>query len=158
MKKYYVYEIVNLMGTIEYVGETTMPKRRFYSHTKIAPKKGLGAGKFYKRLDVFMNIVSEFDNKKDAFDYQCNLQLEYGIDTDRVVLKRNGFKEAHTHFGHRFAIPIIAYNKYGKYVGEYKSTSEAANKLGICQPSISNVINGKIKHAKGYTFFRKIVK
>jgi predicted GIY-YIG superfamily endonuclease len=106
MKKWYVYEIVNLMGTVEYVGETTMPKRRFYSHIKIAPKKGIGAGKFYKRSDVFMNIVCEFDNRKDAYNYQCELQSEYGIDTDRIILKRNGFKNGNNapNLGKKFSI------------------------------------------------------
>ena len=81
MKKYYVYEIVNLMGTVEYVGETMYPKRRWDSHTCNA-KKGGGAGKFYNRSDVFMNIVIEFNNRREALDYQYQLQREYCIKTD----------------------------------------------------------------------------
>ena len=30
-----------------------------------------------------MNIVSEYETKKEAFDHQCELQKEYGLITDR---------------------------------------------------------------------------
>ena len=85
MKKYYVYEIVNLMGTVEHVGETTMPKQRWYNH------KGVN-GKFYKRADVFMNIINEFDNRKDAYEHQCILQKEYNLITDKEHF--NNFKSS----------------------------------------------------------------
>ena len=71
MKKYYVYEIVNLMGTIEYVGESINAIERFKQHK---------LGKFYKRPDVFLNIVAEFNNRKDAYEYQCELQKKYGLE------------------------------------------------------------------------------
>ena len=45
---YYIYEIVNLLGTVEYVGETNNPKLRFINHKC---KNGL----FYKRQDILMN-------------------------------------------------------------------------------------------------------
>ena len=173
MKKWYVYEIINLMGTVEYVGETTMPKRRFYSHTKIAPKKGLGAGKFYNRSDIFMNIVCEFDNRKDAFEYQCDLQYQYGLETDKVKLKRNGFQKGHNKgvvrnpygnpYGNKYANgapkkSIFAFNKQGKFIGEYKSVTQASIMLGLKQPAISMVLRQTRNHAKGYTFQYKIVK
>jgi predicted GIY-YIG superfamily endonuclease len=143
MKKYYVYEIVNLMGTIEYVGETTNPKHRFGNHKR--KLRSPGSGRFGNRSDIFMNIVKEFDNKLDAFNYQCELQKEYGLkpDTERIGNIR---------------IAIIAYDKSGKFIGEYDSTTIAANSLNIKQPAISYVINGKRKHAKGYTFQHKVVK
>jgi predicted GIY-YIG superfamily endonuclease len=75
MKKYYVYELYNQMGTIEYVGETTNPLSRWYNHKSIN-------GKFYNRLDIKMHIVKEFDNRRDAWYYQCELQSEYKITTD----------------------------------------------------------------------------
>jgi len=88
MKKWYVYELYNELGSIEYVGETIDPATRFYSHTKRRPVlkkdgKPNGHGKFYKRLDIHMNIVKEFDNKRDAWNYQCELQEEYQFKTDR---------------------------------------------------------------------------
>ena len=80
MKKWYVYEIVNLMGTVEYVGETIVPKQRFKHHR---------FNKFKKRQDLVYNIVAEFDNRQDAFEFQCKLQSEYGIETDYNKLRNN---------------------------------------------------------------------
>ncbi len=85
MKKWYVYELVNLMGTVEYVGESINPKRRLYQHTKEKPSPVGGKGRFYGRDDIFINIVKEFDNKKDAWNYQCELQNQYGLFSDRQL-------------------------------------------------------------------------
>ena len=79
MKKY-VYELYNLLGTVEYVGETINPKDRFRKHTKSK------AGKFYGRADIQMNVVKDFDNKKEAYSYQCKLQKHYGLKTDIDLL------------------------------------------------------------------------
>jgi hypothetical protein len=32
-----------------------------------------------------MNVVKEFDNRKDAYLYQCQLQKEYGLITDSEI-------------------------------------------------------------------------
>lgn len=82
MKKYYVYELYNQMGTIEYVGETVNPKGRLKVHKCIA-------GKFHKRNDIRMYIVKDFDNRKDAYNYQCELQIQYGFVTDYKVRTKN---------------------------------------------------------------------
>lgn len=74
MKKY-VYELVNLMGTVEHVGETFYPKKRLSDHCG-------KNGKFYQRQDISMHIVEEFDDIQKAWDYQCKLQEEYGLITD----------------------------------------------------------------------------
>ena len=87
MKKYYVYELVNLMGTVEYVGETTNPKSRFSNHKTKSNKVRGGGGKFKNRADIFFNIVKEFDTKEEAYDYQCKLQKEYGFETDLEKMK-----------------------------------------------------------------------
>ena len=83
MKTHYVYELYNLLGTIEYVGETTTPKHRFTQHK--SSNQSSGNGKFYNRTDISMNIVKEFTNKKDAYSYQCQLQKEYGLITDSEI-------------------------------------------------------------------------
>ena len=82
MKKYSVYELINLMGSVEYVGETTRPEARFAEHIKYKSDKCSGKGKFYGRSDITMNIAAEFDNRKDAWNFQCELQSDYGIKTD----------------------------------------------------------------------------
>jgi predicted RNA-binding Zn-ribbon protein involved in translation (DUF1610 family) len=32
-----------------------------------------------------MNIVTNFDNRKEAYNYQCDLQKEYGLKTDKEI-------------------------------------------------------------------------
>lgn len=88
MKKYYVYELYNLLGTIEYVGESTRPIQRFANHIKHKPIERTGIGKFYQRSDLSLNIAYEFDTKRQAWKYQCKLQKEYGLITDSERLQR----------------------------------------------------------------------
>jgi hypothetical protein len=99
MKKYYVYELYNLLGTIEYVGQTGNPIERFNKHTTRKPqlnKNGeisSSSGKFYRRTDITMNIVKEFDNRKDAREFEYQLQKEYGLKADRDIHKCNTFRK-----------------------------------------------------------------
>jgi predicted GIY-YIG superfamily endonuclease len=72
---WHVYELYNLVGTVEWVGESMELKGRLRQHKS-------KNGKFYGRADIQMNVVKEFDNKKDAWDYQCQLQNYYGLKTD----------------------------------------------------------------------------
>jgi predicted GIY-YIG superfamily endonuclease len=79
MKTHYVYELYNLVGTIEYVGETIDTKRRFQNHIKSK------IGKFYGRTDISINVVKGFDIRKDAYQHQCQLQKQYGLITDSEI-------------------------------------------------------------------------
>ena len=92
IRKKYVYQLVNENNIVEYVGESFNPHSRFKQHTKkkFRPKKG--CGKFYGRTDLSLQILAEFENHKEAFDYQCQLQTKYfGID-DRERARENGIK------------------------------------------------------------------
>ena len=88
MRKWYVYELINLVGTVEWVGETVRPKERFANHIKHKPCKGNGIGLFYGRCDLSMHIVKEFYSKKEAYEYQIQLQKQYGLQTDIDKLYR----------------------------------------------------------------------
>ena len=88
---YYVYELINLMGTVEYVGETSNPPYRFIQHTTIKPrKKESGHGQFYLRLDISMNIVEIYPTKKEARKIEEELQIYWGLKTDRSKNSRKG--------------------------------------------------------------------
>lgn len=99
---YYVYELVNLLGTVEHVGQTVRPRKRFWEHTKAKPN-GRGKGKFYRRLDISMHIVSTFETKSEALQAEYDLQIQWGLPTDRETnqgskqgnskLKENQVKE-----------------------------------------------------------------
>ena len=85
MKKWYVYELFNLVGTIEYVGYTNNPKRRLNQHLS-KPSSRSGHSKFYGRSDIQMNVVKEFDNKKETLIEEAFLQKYYGLKTTVELL------------------------------------------------------------------------
>jgi predicted GIY-YIG superfamily endonuclease len=149
MKKWYVYELINLMGTIEYVGETERPNERFYQHTKVKPiKNKSGFGKFYGRQDIIINIVSEFNNKKQAFNYQCELQSQYGFETDLIKCKKSANIS-----GNNKSKRIICFLPCKTIViGEYNSINEASRLLGISVGLIHKVLNKQRNHTHGYVF------
>jgi len=79
MKVWHVYELVNSNGIVEYVGESMNLKGRLKKHKS-------KAGKFNGRTDIEINIVKTFDIRRDAWDYQCILQKQYGFKTDSEIL------------------------------------------------------------------------
>ncbi len=85
---YYVYEMVNLLGTVEWVGKTDNPTRRFIQHTKWIPLSKNRNGRFYKRQDVFMNVVKEFEIKKEALRYEYFLQEFWGFVPENLKTPR----------------------------------------------------------------------
>jgi hypothetical protein len=120
----FVYELFNLMGTIEYVGETCNPKRRFKEHTRNKPLKP-GLGKFYGRADIIMNVLKQFDNRKDAYQYQCKLQNEYGLISDVEVFNKN-FRNGHSGYAHseesKVKMRLARLGKPSNNLGKFKKT------------------------------------
>jgi predicted GIY-YIG superfamily endonuclease len=114
MKKWYVYELINTMGTVEYVGESTNPKTRLRAHK-------CKNGKFHKRADIILHIVETFDNKVEAFEYQCHLQKEYGFLSD--VQKRNKIR-----IGKKHSVETI--NKISKSMQGRKLTEQHKKNIG----------------------------
>ena len=55
---------------------------------------------FYGRQDISMHIVEEFDNKTDAWFFQCKLQKEWGFksdaETNSEARKGNQFSKGNT--------------------------------------------------------------
>ena len=161
MKKYYVYELVNNSGEVEYVGQTYRPKRRFWDHTKSKATIS-GTGKFYGRQDLMMYIVNEFDNVKDARLYEGQLKLSYGMEwiereTGIRLAKKYATAEAAKHMALANRKPILVYKKDGSFVGEYASSSEFSRVLGIKPGHVLRVVDGKglRKSVKGYIIKKK---
>lgn len=139
MKKYYVYELINLYGTIEDVGETYRPEFRMNQHTRI---KGHCHGKYYGRQDLIMNIVAEFDNRKDARKLETELKLSYGLqrtERDRDIKNLNNPPKI-----------TLVYKTDGTFVGEYESLNECVRKLELSLGNAYMVCSGKSKQTKGY--------
>ena len=84
---YKVYKIVNVDGVVEYVGQTNNPKRRFKDHTCVDPKHR-GSGKFYKRTDVHMEIISECETKVLARAEEVKWQIFYNVIDHNYIPQR----------------------------------------------------------------------
>ena len=103
MKTYKVYEIINSLGTIEWVGVSYRPEYRFGQHTRTP------SGRFYSRQDLIINIVAEFNDRKNALELEEQLQIKYKLQTDR---SKKGFKTG--------AASSVSGKKNGKILGRLK--------------------------------------
>ena len=137
--KYFVYEIVNIMGTIEYVGETYDIEQRFLNHIS-------KSGKFYKRQDIIINIVAEFPTKKEAYAYQCKLQNEYGWSSD-LDKTASGARDAKRK-------SILCFDAAtNTLIKEYDAMCDAAKELNVYNAQIHRVLKGKhVEALKNYIF------
>lgn len=81
------------------------------------------------------------------------LKEKYGID----YMKSNWAK-ARISAIQKTSTPVLAYDKLGNFIGEYKSTHDAGGELNVWQQNICHVLKGRIKQTGGYTFKYKIVK
>ena len=134
ISKWFVYTITNTQNEVEYVGCTSKPNHRWYRHTY--KWIGAGNGRFYNRTDVKMNIVKEFDTKREALDFEEQLKFELGL----------------SHLSERIGtelmqpLKVIAYSAInGNQIGIFNSISEAARKLDVGFRSISSNIKGRCK-------------
>jgi len=172
MKEYKVYTITEKKtNNILYVGETGLPiNKRLNCH--VAHTKYAGSGKFAgRRNEIEMNVIKIFSTKSEAYTYQCELQKQYGFETDaeklmKITTDSNGnllmlSKEAQERKRktqiEKYGVPIIAYDKKtGALVNEYESISEAAINLKIDVGNLNRCINGiRYKSVGGFIFRKK---
>ena len=78
---HHLYELINSLGTVEYVGISCNPKSRYYYHTKAKPKSSndCSRGKFYGRQDLFLHIVNTFTDRSEALRQEGELKSHYGF-------------------------------------------------------------------------------
>jgi predicted GIY-YIG superfamily endonuclease len=162
---YQVYELLNLHGTVEYVGVTKNPKRRMYQHTKTKPH-GKTGGRFYGRQDLIMNIVKQFDNIKEANLFEGELKLFWGlpwtenenriksgvsrrkIKKPKVKIYENGV----SHPGFKARKILLQYDTNNQLIKEWKSATDASNTLNINLSNISSAALGNCNTAGGYVW------
>jgi predicted GIY-YIG superfamily endonuclease len=151
MKNNIVYKIKEKKtDKVIYIGETNRPHFRWNIHTS-------NQGSF-NRNEHYMDVIDEypFANKKDAFNYQCELQKLYGLKTDYETLKinaTNGALATNRIFNETGKLyrPVLAYcYKTDKLIGEFYSTREAERKLNVS--NINKVLHNKAKRAGAYYF------
>jgi predicted GIY-YIG superfamily endonuclease len=86
-KIYYVYELINLLGTVEYVGMSSNPKKRLWQH-KAKKGNSTGVGYFQGRQDLLMNIIKTFNNKREALDFEHEMQIFWGLETSKEKISK----------------------------------------------------------------------
>ncbi len=129
---YYVYELVNLMGGVEYVGKTKRPKIRFYEHTELK-LNGHGNGKFYKRQDISMHIVATYATEEEALQTEYELQKFWGFPTDRSKNTKNG----------QYKLTEDQVREIKILLTQKISRAEIARRFGVAPATISFIKQGK---------------
>ena len=84
---WYLYEIINLYGSIEWVGVTYRPEYRWKQHTQVRPhpEKLTGYGRFWGRTDLRMAIVDIYTDRKEALRKEIELKTEYGLEIGELA-------------------------------------------------------------------------
>lgn len=162
--KHYVYVLMNEYGIVEYVGQTNNTNTRMRNHMGKQTYTNTGIvhnGKFNGRTDLTIEVVKEFDKRKDALNYEGELKMQLGFEwTEKTgrskagkITSDNGFLALQRELQKQ---KISAYCKYTQnHMGTYSSQSECAKELGLQQGMISECLLGKRKSTKGYTFKRE---
>jgi predicted GIY-YIG superfamily endonuclease len=82
-RSYYTYELINFLGTIEYVGQSYRPEYRFRQHTLTK------SGKFFGRQDLYLHVVAEYPTRKEALLAEGQLKAEHHLEwTERTHLQK----------------------------------------------------------------------
>jgi predicted GIY-YIG superfamily endonuclease len=124
----HVYELINTQGIAEHVGETENIKRRFYQHTTSK------TGKFYGRTDLFLRVVNSFDTKKEAYEFQNELQKFWGLTPDNRKMARIGEENPKTKLTNEQVIEIR--KRYVKGKG-----AELGREFGVSRIVIGRIVN-----------------
>lgn len=144
---YYVYELVNLMGGVEWVGRTIRPEVRFHEHTKMKPRPKTGHGKFFGRQDISMHIVATYATKAESCQAEFELQKSWGFETDREKhINGNQAKGSK----HKLAkLDESKVRQIKSLLVQKVSCAEIARRFGVSALCIGSIKHGKSwKHVK----------
>ena len=86
-----VYKIINDQEIVEHVGMTANIEDRFIKHTKRKPSPG--EGKFYKRTDVRLEVISEWATRREARKAEVYWQNHYNVLDGGGYNRRNRTRE-----------------------------------------------------------------
>jgi len=145
MKKYTIYAIETLKGTIIYVGQTTQKvEYRYNKHLKM---KKLNPNK-HKLTVLHETHDREVSDELETFYIKKFNTVQKGLN---ITLGRGakGLKNPNGCFTSEEQYKKVLCIETGKV---YKSAKECADEMGLLRSGISMVCNGKRKTHKGYTF------
>jgi len=134
----YVYELINEIGIVEYVGTANDPEFRYRRHVYYKPNIKSNTGKFYQRFDLKLNVVKNFTTKSEAWHYQCKLQKEYGLVTDAEKLGWPGNNK-------KFTFEIVEEIRLKYQTGNYTIKALAQEYLVTSHPIRMIILNRTYK-------------
>jgi len=130
---WYVYELRNESGKIEYVGVSIQPKKRFRFHTTARPRNDNGCGYFFGRTDLKLNIVGEYNIKELALAEEGRLKI---LNNFEWTEKTKGY------YNRKFTAEQIDEIK-AKYIPWKYSTHMLAKEYNVGVSTIKRIINQK---------------
>lgn len=140
MKTYYVYELVNQEGKVEYIGETKRLKGRFKQHHSTQ-------GKFNGRTDLKIKVIKEFNTRKEAREFEGEHKIKNGFEWTEYTKNIKGGKiigKYNVESGHLDRIRTIE----GSIKGGTKGGAIAKQTGQIYKLGKSNIQNGVLDKAR----------
>lgn len=133
-KNIYVYTLIDtLTNKVVYVGETIDIKRRWLEHTRYN----------FPRSTTDLEVIAEFDKRKDALSLEAELKHKYGIPHTEALRAGHWNKPK----------PIVVHKKdTNEWVGEYYCVQDAVRRLDLTKCCVYHALAGRTTHHKGYTF------
>ena len=175
-----IYKITNLVNNKFYIGSSKNIKYRWAAHLCQLRKNkhinfylqssfNLHKEKNFKFETLEQCLISDLITKEQYWidtllpEYnirqKCenNTGFKHSITTKNKISKKSKelWKYNRTKMIESIQKPILAYNKQGNYVKEYKSVKEAAKELNVASTNISSVLKGKNIFIKNCHFIYK---
>jgi hypothetical protein len=180
----FIYSLVDpITLEVRYIGQTTCGYQRYKDHCKISENDGdsyranwlrslikkdlkpiLSVLKYTDDLDywekyfisVFANSGAKLVNAESGGRSNFTFRQETK-DKIAATLRDNhkDYKYKLRHSRVRGGKPVLVYNLYGDFIGEYSFATEAADTIGIGRPQMSNILNGSKSSCNGYTALYK---
>lgn len=137
---YYVYQLVNDNEVVEYVGVTKNPTSRWKDHTRKRPSPKTRNGKFWDRKDIHMDIICVNPDLHIAYKMERHAKITHGLEPTEET-RSTHLNPAQRVIGWKDGIQ-----------SEWFSLRHCARELSIARKSISDVVEGKKPHHRGWVF------
>jgi DNA invertase Pin-like site-specific DNA recombinase len=140
----WVYEIVNKETlTVEHVGESCDPKKRFSRHKAKVVNSNGDQGLFYGREDICLHVHPEiYYSQVDSIEAQRQLQIKRGLPTDNEKWSRgvrNGVAQR------KLTDAEVLQIRANKAADPTITNVQLAKMFGVDYRTIGNIINRKTR-------------
>ena len=109
-----VYKIVTDSGVVEHVGYTVDTDLRYKQHVHYKPSTLAARGKFFKRTDVRLEVISEWETRSEAKRAEMYWQTHYHcqdqqfknrkLSKEDVLYIRDNINKGYPHLADKFDV------------------------------------------------------